>query len=244
MRVRRFGDDLIVLWQLLRGLHGDDGHAQRLERFYGPQAARYDAFRARLLHGRRELVARLGPAPGVHLVELGAGTGHSVELLGPLREGLQLSLVDLCPSLAAIAEQRVRGCDGARVYVADATSWQPARQADLVLLSYALTMMPDWVAVIDNAWRMLRPGGSIGVVDFFVSASTPGAGRVRHGWLARQAWKRWFAHDGVHLDAAHADLLRTRFTPRFFSERTAPVPYLPGLRVPYYLFIGRKPDAF
>lgn len=240
MRARARSNDWRVLWQLLRGLHGSDDHAARLERFYGPQADAYDAFRARLLHGRRELVERLAPTPGSHLVELGAGTGHNVALLGHRRRLVRISLVDLCPSLAAVARARVDDLAGASVHVADATRWQPDAAADCVLLSYALTMMPDWGAVLDNAWSMLRDGGSIAVVDFFVSSAQPAPGRARHGWLTRHGWTRWFAHDGVHLNPAHLERLHTRFEARYFSERLAPLPYLPGLRVPYYLFIGRK----
>lgn len=240
MSTRRLGDDMVVLWQLLRGQHGDGDHAARLERFYGPQAARYDAFRARLLHGRLGLLERLAPAAGAHLVELGAGTGHNAALLGPRLSELTVSLVDLCPSLAAVARTRMQAFGNVTVHVDDATTWQPQQAADYVLLSYALTMMPDWERVIDNAWSMLRPGGQIAVVDFFVSAADPAPGRTRHAWSTRHGWRRWFAHDGVFLDPAHADMLRARFVPRWFREQRAAVPYLPGLRVPYYQFIGRK----
>jgi len=107
-------------------------------------------------------------------------------------------------------------------------------------LSYALTMMPDWRGVIDNAHRMLAPGGSIAVVDFHVSAAQPPAGRQRHGRFARAFWPRWFGHDGVHLDPAHVDVLTTRFETSLLSEHSARLPWLPGLRAPYYLYIGRR----
>lgn len=233
-------DDLRILRQFAVGLRGDGDHASRLEAFYGPQAARYDAFRERLLHGRAELLARLAPRPGSHFVELGAGTGRNVEFLGALAHELELTLVDLCPSLLAVARRRFGAWDGVNVVEADATRWQAARAADYVLLSYALTMMPDWRAVIDNAHRMLAPGGSIAVVDFHVSAAQPPAGRQRHGRFARAFWPRWFGHDGVHLDPAHLDVLTARFTTSHLTEHSARLPWLPGLSAPYYLYIGRR----
>ena len=38
-----------------------------------------------------------------------------------------------------------------------------AGTVDVVTFSYALTMIPDWRAAIRNAFRMLKPGGRIGV---------------------------------------------------------------------------------
>jgi S-adenosylmethionine-diacylgycerolhomoserine-N-methlytransferase len=230
--------DLAILWRFACGLRGGADHAARLEAFYGPQAERYDAFRERLLHGRAELLARLAPPPGARLVELGAGTGRNIEFLGERRHTLDITLVDLCPSLVAVARRRAG--PNVRVVEADATRWQPPTPVDCVLLSYALTMMPDWRGVIDNAHAMLRPGGSIAVVDFHVSAARPAPGRARQGPLARAFWTRWFGHDGVRLDAAHVDLLGKRFDTCWLEERSARLPYLPGLRAPYYLFIGRR----
>ena len=233
-------DDLRILRQFAVGLRGEGDHASRLEAFYGPQAARYDAFRERLLRGRAELLARLAPRPGGHFVELGAGTGRNIGFLGEAARGLEITLVDLCPSLAAVARARYATEGNVSVVEADATRWQPARAANYVLLSYALTMMPDWRGVIDNAHRMLAPGGSIAVVDFHVSAAQPAPGRARHGWLARQFWRRWFGHDGVLLDPAHVDRLIALFETRHLGEHSARLPWLPGLRAPYYLYIGRR----
>lgn len=36
---------------------------------------------------------------------------------------------------------------------ADATNWQPQHAVDRVFLSYSLTMMPKWCAVLANAWN-------------------------------------------------------------------------------------------
>ena len=54
--------DLRVLWHLLLSPIRGTSHAERLNSFYAGQAADYDAFRARLLKGRGELLQSL-PAP-------------------------------------------------------------------------------------------------------------------------------------------------------------------------------------
>lgn len=227
--------DARVLWRLARGQprHGDQ--ATRLQAFYAPQAGRYDAFRERLLHGRGELIDRLGIGDGMRVVELGCGTGSSLERMGPrARRCAGIQLVDLCPALLAVAQQRAVAHDNVEVIEADAARWRPATAVDRVFLSYALTMIPDWRAVIDNAVSMLKPGGYLGVVDFHL----PVAGSA----LCNGLWRRWFAHDGVHLSAAHLPSLRARLADICLSERTAPLPYLPGLQAPYYLYIGQREE--
>ena len=101
-------------------------------------------------------------------------------------------------------------------------------------------MIPDWRRALCNALRMLKPGGLIGVVDFYVSGKEPPQGRQRHGWLQRQCWPRWFRHDGVSLDGGQFDEVMRLTENVRCEEHLAALPYLPGLRVPYYLYIGRK----
>lgn len=236
------GSDARILWHLLRGQPRRGSHAERLQSFYAPQADRYDAFRERLLHGRRALVERLDAPDGARVVELGAGTGRNLLFFGDrVRAFGEVFLVDLCPALLERARRRAGDWSNVRVIEGDAVTWRPAQPVDVVYLSYALTMIPDWQGAIDNAIAMLRPGGVLGVVDFHVSEESPPPGRVRHGWLTRAFWPRWFGHDGVRLDPAHLRHLGERLADHRLSEHRAPVPYLPGLSVPYYLFVGRTP---
>ena len=231
--------DARILLHLLRGQPRRGSHAERLQAFYAPQADAYDDFRERLLHGRQELIEMLAPAPGDRVVELGAGTGRNLLFFGDRLAGLeQATLVDLCPALLEQARERTAAMPNVCVVEDDATRWQPAQPVDCVYLSYALTMIPDWPAAIDNAVAMLRPGGRLGVVDFYVSGADPDPGLQRHGPLTRWFWPRWFAHDGVHPDSAHLAELRGRLPRHRLIEARARVPYLPGLRVPYYCFVG------
>lgn len=233
--------DAAILWRLLRGQPRHGSLAQRLEGFYRPQAERYDAFRERLLHGRRELVESLDPAPGARLVELGGGTGRNLEFFGPRLAGFaEVTLVDLCPALLEQARRRARDWPNVRVVAADACTWRPREPVDCVYFSYALTMIPDWRRAVDNALALLRPGGRLGVVDFYVSPPRPEPGRVRHGALTRRFWPLWFGHDGVHPHPGHLPYLLSRVQPLRVEERRGTVPYLPGLRAPYYLLVGCK----
>jgi S-adenosylmethionine-diacylgycerolhomoserine-N-methlytransferase len=235
--------DARILLQLARGSGRRGTHAERLQAFYRPQAAHYDAFRERLLHGREDLIRRLDPPPGATVVELGGGTGRNLEYFGPrLGSFARVEVVDLCPALLEQARKRCARWPGVAVAVeADATDYRPRQAVDCVYFSYALTMIPEWRAAVDNALRMLRPGGLLGAVDFYVAPRDPRAGFAGQGGLARSFWRRWFGHDGVHLDPQHLPYLLEQTEPIACEQRRAAVPYLPGLRAPYYLYIGRKP---
>jgi len=225
--------DARILWRLLCGQPKRGSHAESLNAFYAPQAERYDAFRARLLHGRMELLAELAIPPSAHVVELGCGTGISLELLGSRLEGIRkFDLVDLCPALLEVARQRATRVPCAQVHEADAGYWQPDGAVDVVIVSYALTMMPDWLRVVDNIARMLVSGGCVAIVDFHLPS--------RQRRLSNLFWKTWFSHDGVHLTADLLPRLQQVFIEQKCEQHRAAVPYLPGLRAPYFLFIGRK----
>lgn len=228
--------DLQVLWRMARGAPAAATHAERLERFYRPQAESYDQFRERLLQGRDELIALLAPPDGAVVIELGAGTGRNAEYFGArLLDFSHVELVDLCPALLEQARRRWAQQPRVRIIEADAVTYRPAQAADCVYFSYALTMMPQWREALANALTMLRPGGLLGVVDFDLPRGDCLAERC-----ACEFWRRWFAHDGVHLDRAHVEELRALTETVTLRESTAALPYLPGLRVPYYVYVGRR----
>lgn len=238
--------DARVLLHLLRGARRGGSHQERLQAFYAPQAERYDAFRERLLHGRRELIESIDLPDGARVVELGGGTGRNLLFFGERLERLgEVTLVDLCPALLEQARLRFgTRYPNVRLVEADATRWQPSEPVDLVYFAYSLSMIPDWRAALASALRMLRPGGVLAVVDFYVSAARPGPGRVRHGAFTRHFWPRWFGHDGVRLGPETPDLLARAMPDHVLHECRGRMPYLGGLSVPYYRFVGRPdPDG-
>jgi len=233
--------DSRVLWQMLRGQSRVGSAAERLQAFYAPQASRYDDFRARLLHGRSDLVDRLAPPQNGTVVELGGGTGSNIDRFGSRMQELQrYTLVDLCPALLEQARPRARRYRNVELVEGDVTRFRPAEPVDCVFFSYALTMIDDWRAALANAMSMLKPGGTLGIVDFYVSRSSPRPGFVRHAAWQRWLWRRWFAHDGVRLSPDHLEALVDAMPHHVLFEKQGALPYVPGLSVPYYLFIGQK----
>jgi S-adenosylmethionine-diacylgycerolhomoserine-N-methlytransferase len=222
--------DAKILWHLaLRPVRGAT-HAERLESFEAAAEAGLS-----------------GVAPGTAVwLDLGGGTGENLEHLGDRLDRLSAAyVVDLAPSLLRVARERIarRGWSNVRTLQADVTTLEPPAGApvDVVTFSYSLTMIPDWQAAIDRALELLRPGGVVGVVDFYVSEPHAPAPMARHGWWTRAFWPKWFGLDHVHLGPDRLATLRRRFETIRLTEATTRVPYVPLGRVPYFTFVGRKP---
>ena len=234
--------ELRSLWQVIKGVPDGDNFAARLEAYYRPQARNYDAMHGRVSQGRERLLDLLAPAPGSRVVDLGAGTGAVLEHWGPRVHTLAaLELVDICPAMLEQARRRARAHHNIRVVEADATAYRPPWQADCVYFSHALTMIPDWVRALNNALALLRPGGKLGVVDFYVAGSDQQFCRAQHGALTRLFWTLWFRHEQVHLSPRHLAALCTLTDKVHLHEGHGALPYLPLLRAPYYVFVGTKP---
>jgi S-adenosylmethionine-diacylgycerolhomoserine-N-methlytransferase len=219
-------------------------HGERLEEFYRGQSGAYDEFRRRLLHGREEMMCALDLPDGARLLDMGGGTGSNLEFLGDRLQRLERArIVDLCPSLLRAADERIRrrGWGNVETVMADATTYRPPDgPVDAVTFSYSLTMIPDWFRAVEQAHALLRPGGTIGVVDFYIARKWPEAGRRRHSAFQRLFWPAWFGWDNVFLSPDHLPYLQSRFETVRLEERLGRVPYLPGLKAPHYIFVGRK----
>lgn len=239
-----FLNDLRILYHLaLRPVRGAS-HAQRMENFYSGQADGYDDFRKRLLQGREEVYRSLGNQGGRVWVDFGGGTGSNLECIGEAIRGFEkIYVVDLATSLLEVVRKRSakHGWVNVEAVAADATRWSPPEgAADVVTFSYSLTMIPDWFAAIDQAVRILKPGGHIGVIDFYVARKYPSDAMTKHGWMTRTFWPVWFGSDNVFPSVDHLPYLQRHFETVLLCENRAKVPYMPLVRAPYYQFIGRK----
>jgi S-adenosylmethionine-diacylgycerolhomoserine-N-methlytransferase len=181
---------------------------------------------------------------GGRLLDLGGGTGSNVEHLGEKRAQLgSVTIVDLCPSLLETARLRIahHGWTNVQTALADVTTFEPDEgPVDAVTLSYSLTMIPDWFRALERAHALLKPGGVIGVVDFYVSRKWPGEQLRKHSAFQRWFWPTWFGFDNVFPSPDHLPWLVSHFQTLRLEERLGRVPYMLGLKAPYYIFLGRK----
>ncbi|KAL4797085.1 hypothetical protein BDV19DRAFT_397920 [Aspergillus venezuelensis] len=251
------------------------GQQDALESFYSTQASVYDATRKRLLRGREDMLGLVAAQLKYKVesrqlqkgkaiwVDIGGGTGYNIEAMASFVSVPEffshVYLVDLSPSLCEVARQRFQRlgwknitvvCQDARSFRLPEDNIDPIKSvgagADVVTMSYSLSMIPDYYSVVDSLGQLVKPSGLLGVCDFYVqsivdvsSRNYIGGAFNRHvNWLGRAFWRAWFEADRVNLDAARRDYLEYRFgTVISASERN----YLLG-GIPYYIFVGRQKD--
>jgi S-adenosylmethionine-diacylgycerolhomoserine-N-methlytransferase len=169
------------------------GATDRMNRMYRWQRHIYDGTRRYYLLGRNQMIANLWPAPGASILEIGCGTGRNLVLAAHRYPEARLFGVDvstemLTSAISAISRrgltQRIRVAHG------DATAFDPQTlfgvpAFDHVMISYSLSMIPDWNRVLEAAVGRLNPGGQLHIVDFGNQAGWPAMTRgLLLRWLA------------------------------------------------------------
>ena len=222
---------------------GGATHQQRMEKYYAGQIENYDQTRKGFLHGRKELWESIAiPQDGVW-VDFGGGTGANFEFLGDKIDRLsKIIMVDLSQSMLEKARVFIAQKNWTNVSATqgDATCFKHEGQVDIVTFAYSLTMIPDWYAAIENAYALLKPGGTIGVVDFYISRKYAEPLRQHH-WVVRNGAMLLRDVNNINVSPDHLPYLCNRFEKQSLDELYGKFSTLPLFRSPYYRFIGRKP---
>jgi ArsR family transcriptional regulator len=142
-RIADYFRDNAPEWHRLRSLHIDDSSIERA------------------------LVQLVAARPKGALLDIGTGTGRVLEVLSPHIErglGIDQSIEMLSLARANLARAKVHNCEVRQgsMYTLDL----PDESFDVVSLHQVLHYAEDPQAVIDEAARVLKPGGRLLVVDF------------------------------------------------------------------------------
>ncbi|AFL53057.1 S-adenosylmethionine-diacylgycerolhomoserine-N-methyltransferase [Sinorhizobium fredii] len=169
-----------------------NSHARLMDRMYRYQRYIYDFTRKYYLFGRDTLIRELGAARDSSVLEVGCGTGRNLAMIGDLYPEARLFGLDISAEMLATAKAKLRrqGRADVNLRIADATNFTAASFGeegfDRVVISYALSMIPDWQEAIDAAVEALNPGGSLHIADFGQQEGWPGGfRRILQAWLER-----------------------------------------------------------
>ncbi|MBB2685074.1 class I SAM-dependent methyltransferase [Rhizobium sophoriradicis] len=166
-------------------------HASLMDGMYRYQRHIYDLTRKYYLLGRDSTIRNLDVPEGGTLLEVGCGTGRNMafahrhfptaKLFGlDISQEMLISARKTFATKATIPEFRV----------ADATAFTPREFGvggfDRILISYALSMIPDWERAVDASIAALNPGGQLHIVDFGQQEGLPRWFRsMLQAWLAK-----------------------------------------------------------
>ena len=164
-------------------------HAALMDAIYRRQRRIYDLTRAWYLLGRDELIAGLDVPRGGRVLEIACGTGRNLDLIDRRFPGSALCGLDISEEMLRSARAKLGG--RAALAAGDACAFDAAQlfgaaPIDRVVLSYSLSMIPDWRGALAAAADCLGPGGELHVVDFSDQARLPAWFRTGlRAWLAR-----------------------------------------------------------
>jgi len=205
-------------------------HGELMDSVYRWQRHIYDVTRKYFLFGRDRLIRGLRVPYGGAVLEVGCGTGRNLAMVGQLWPKAQLYGLDISPLMLESASARL-GMRG-HLAVGDACAFDAQAlfgRADFqrVVISFALSMIPDWQAALAQGIAALAPGGELHVVDFGAARGLP--------WPLRALLNAWLRHFHVtpRLDLAEA---AQRLAPPY-----AAVEIIDGPLGYYRLIIIRRP---
>ncbi|MEM6858994.1 MAG: methyltransferase domain-containing protein [Pseudomonadota bacterium] len=196
------------------------GHAALMDSVYKGQRHLYDLTRKYYLFGRDTLIEGLNAHPGMQVLEVACGTGRNMAKVRQRWPGVKLYGLDISEEMLknarkAVGEDAVLGAGDACSF--DAQDLLGEDDFDRIILSYSLSMIPDWEGALEHAAANLAPGGELHVVDFGDLTGLPGLlEKALHAWLAKfhvqtrsalpQACERIAAARGLSLTSSRGKL--------------------------------------
>ena len=110
------------------------------------------------------------------MLVVGVGTGLE---LGLLPADLRVTGVDISAAMLDVARERVarkglRQVKGLHVMDAGAMDFADG-QFDVAMAPYVMSVVPNPARVLDETWRVIRPGGRMVVMNHFAAAGGPHA---------------------------------------------------------------------
>jgi demethylmenaquinone methyltransferase / 2-methoxy-6-polyprenyl-1,4-benzoquinol methylase len=159
---------------ILSGYYEDEAQRRRfLTRMFDETAAHYDRINGIMAFGwgvwyRRWILRRVGLGAGAHLLDVAVGTGAvagaAASLVGPRGR-----VIGLDPSPGMLAQARRKLAGPLRVpliqWIAEQLPFR-AGEFDFLSMGYALRHVSDLKHTFAEYFRVLRPGGTLLILDF------------------------------------------------------------------------------
>lgn len=165
-----------------------EAHESKL---YSEFAPLYDRVFGKIFYSRLERVIEDSHIPrGAKVLEVGAGTGTSFPAY-PTH--CQVTGIDLAPDMLTRARQKIaeNGWTHIKVLEMNALALNfPDNSFDFVMAFHVVTVVPDPVAMINEAQRVCKPGGKIVIVNHFTS-DVPVLGSVTRSLDPLTRWLGW-----------------------------------------------------
>ncbi|KAH6558747.1 hypothetical protein KP509_1Z048000 [Ceratopteris richardii] len=199
-----------------------------------------------MLRACAKKMLELGESVDLVWVDLGGGTAENVRSMSKymdLTKFKKIYVVDICGPLCNVARKKAAalGWSNVEVVEADVCDFTPnSTVATLVTFSYSLSMIPPYMDAVDRALSYLdEERGIFGIADFYTSLKHDRPER-QHNFFSRWFWCTTFDLDGIDLGPARRQYLEHHLDQVYEENSSGPIPYVPLLKAPYYIWLGRK----
>ena len=167
---------------------------EKMDKMYRRQRYFYDLTRKYYLLGRDRLLRQMAIRDGEQVLEIGCGTGRNLIALARRFPAANFYGLDASGEMLKTARAKIEAANlkNITLQTALADDFQSDNTFDLtdsfdrIFFSYAVSIIPNWKESIENALANLKPGGRLGIVDFYDQRDLPAwFQRILKGWLAR-----------------------------------------------------------
>ena len=171
---------------------------RRSEEFFSASSAEWDTLRQQLFGQRSELTALFGLLdPRWRVADLGAGTGALAEAIAPFVRSVVA--IDRSPEMLEASRARLSSHPN--------TDWTkgelealplPDASVDLALLVLVLHYLPEPQRALAEAYRVLKPGGRLVIVDMREHSRQEYRETMGHLWtgFSEERMHSWMADAG------------------------------------------------
>lgn len=169
-------------------------------RFFDSQSFWYDTTRMHFHWFAKKWINAVEIKPEQVIVSIGCGTGSNFGLFNErLRNTGQIIGVDFSPKMLDIARKKSKnsGIKNVTLLCPDANTYNFPHEIDVVVFAFSLYAIPNYEIVIKNAFKSLKEGGQIIIVDYkksnhpFLKKLNPlwvKFSKLFHGSFSKEPW--------------------------------------------------------
>lgn len=160
-----------------------------MDQVYRRQRFFYDATRKYYLLGRDYTLRHMSPVEDAHILEVACGTGRNLNQINMRYPRRHLYGLDISSEMLRTATAKLGVT--AQLAQGDACTFDAMKlfgqdKFDRIVMSYCISMIPQWQSAIKQAVAHLAPDGEVHIVDFGDQAHMPAwFDRGLRNWLGQ-----------------------------------------------------------
>ena len=208
-----------------------------MDNYYKYQVKYYDAYRFNMLHGKLPMLYSIKYKSNDDILIVAGGTGDILDYIKRyVNKCNSITVIDICDHMIDYANERVKKnkWDNVTCISQNVLDINTKIQYDIVIISYSLTMIPEWKKVVDISIDCLKSDGQLAVTDFTFTET--------QYKLTKHLFNFIFSFSYINVNPNHILYLQKKLTTKFLRRDYGSFPNLPGIYCPYYygLFIKNK----